>query len=228
MHNLCNMRHTISFASYTLLLLPLFATLSTAQFIVDSLSFGHTDPISPNGRTIPTWTILTTPDAYDPAILSDRVILTPPAPGNKRGGLTTQHTLTYPEWTLDVEFRASGPERGSGNMQVWITKEQPPAASVYTAEAFEGLLVEIDQYGGAGGAVRGFLNDGTLSFRGHHAVDGLAFGYCNYAYRNLGRLSRLRVKVDAGGLEVSVDERMCFRSGTVSAFAPKDVRKIQC
>lgn len=103
-------------------------------------------------------------------------------------------------------------------MQIWVTKEPPPAASVYTAEAFDGLLVEIDQYGGGGGAVRGFLNDGSVSYKGHHAVDLLAFGYCNYPYRNLGRMSRLRVRIDGGGLEVLVDDRSCFKSGSVSVL----------
>lgn len=202
-------------------LFSLLTTQSAAQHTVDSLSFGHTTPFSSTGSTLPGWTLSGTAD-HVPKILSDRIVLTPPAPGNKRGALWSDHTLTYPEWIVDVEFRASGPERGSGNLQIWLTKEKlPTAASVYTVERFDGLVVELDQYAGSAGAVRGFLNDGSVSFKGHHNVDGLSFGHCDYAYRNLGRMSRLRVKQAYDGFEVLMDDRSCFKTNQVCI--PSDI-----
>ena len=189
-----------------------------AQFVMEALSFGHQANLSPNGRTIPGWQIAS--EAHTPQILSDRMTLTPPAPGHARGALWTDQTINSPEWTVDMEFRASGPERASGNLQIWLTRDTAPASglkSVYTVEAFEGLALVLDQYAGSGGALRGFLNDGSVNFRNHHNVDSLAFGHCDFAYRNLGRMSRLRVRLGGDGLEVTVDERPCFKSNLVSS-----------
>ncbi len=199
-------------SSSILLLFPAYA-----QFLIESLSFGHQDKLSGNGRTIPGWQI--SGEGHTPPLLSDRVILTPPAPGRLRGALWTEASINYPEWQLDFEFRASGPERGGGNLQVWFTKEHLPdsgLASVYTVGPFDGLVLVLDQYGGTGGMIRGFLNDGSVQFKTHHNLDGLAFGHCDYAYRNLGRPSRFRVKQGHDGLEVIVDDKTCFKSSQVS------------
>lgn len=194
--------------------LTLLATLTAAQStMLDTLSFGQTIPISKDGTTIPSFTLL----GHDPSpqIFSDRIQLTPPHPGNKRGALWATTPLTSPTWDLNLEFRASGPERGSGNLQLWLLKDKSPAtdlASVYTVDKFDGLGLVLDQYGGQGGSLRGFLNDGTTSYRQRTDIDSLAFGHCSYAYRNLGRMSRLRVSQSQTGFEVAMDDKLCFRS----------------
>ncbi|KAL9043264.1 MAG: hypothetical protein Q9214_003544, partial [Letrouitia sp. 1 TL-2023] len=66
-----------------------------------------------------------------------------------------------------------------------------------------------------GGGIRGFMNDGTTDYRSHHAVDSLAFGHCDYAYRNLGRPSRIEIKQAASSFEVAVDGRSCIRSDKI-------------
>jgi mannose-binding lectin 1 len=185
-----------------------------AQYIIDNLSFGQKEgqPISPNLRAIPHW------DAkglgWDIELLSDRAVLTPPWPGNRRGALWSEDPLHHAgDWTAELHFRASGMERGGGNLQLWYTREsqkneQP--ASLYTAPKFDGLVLVIDQYEGRGGSVRAFLNDGSKDFKAHHDLDQLAFGQCNYAYRNLGYFSALKIHQENGKFEVTVDGKPCF------------------
>jgi len=190
-----------------------------AQYVIDNLSFGHKEgqSISPNLRGIPHFNAKG--DGWDIEILSDRVMLTPPYPGNKRGALWSEDPLHHSgDWTAELHFRASGMERGGGNLQLWYTKEsqkndQP--ASLYTAPKFDGLVLVVDQYAGRGGTVRGFLNGGDVDFKAHHALDTLSFGQCNYAYRNLGRLSVLKVQQANGKFEVTVDGNPCFSTDKV-------------
>ncbi len=66
-----------------------------------------------------------------------------------------------------------------------------------------------------GGSIRGFLNDGTTEYKNHHSVDSLAFGHCDYAYRNLGRPSRLQIQQQPDFFEVVVDGKSCFKSDKV-------------
>lgn len=66
-----------------------------------------------------------------------------------------------------------------------------------------------------GGSIRGFLNDGTTEYKNHHSVDSLAFGHCDYAYRNLGRPSQLQIKQQSDFFEVVVDGKSCFKSDKV-------------
>jgi len=189
---------------------------TSAQTVQESISFGHSQNIAPNGQTIPNWKYVG--EGHTPYLLSDRINLTPPVIGNTRGGLWAEKELSVPEWVLDLSFRVSGPERGSGNMQVWLTKDTTPASSMkslYTVDKFDGLVIVLDQYQGTGGSIRGFLNDGSVDFRTHHNVDGLAFGHCEYVYRNLGRMSKLSMKHDSQGLEVKVDDKLCFKSNIV-------------
>ena len=63
--------------------------------------------------------------------------------------------------------------------------------------------------------IRGFMNDGNIDYKSHHAVDSLAFGHCDFSYRNLGRPSKVQVKQLANAFEVIVDGRRCFWSDKV-------------
>lgn len=194
-------------------------SVAGAGYIIDNLSFGHKEGqlLSPNLRAIPHYH--TSGDGYDPEILSDRVVLTPPWPGSKRGALWSEDPLHHAgDWTAELHFRASGMERGAGNMQIWYTKEsqkgQPPA-SLYTAPKFDGLVLVVDQYEWRGGAVRGFLNDGTIDIKAHPDADTLAFGMCNFAYRNLGKFSVISLHHANGVLEVKVDGNPCFSTDKI-------------
>jgi mannose-binding lectin 1 len=152
-------------------------------------------------------------------LLSDRIILTPPAPGGTRGALFADSPITQPEWIVETEFRASGQERGSGNLNFWFVDTGRSAvgqSSIYTVGKFDGLALVVDQYGPRGGSIRGFLNDGSANFKDHHNVDSLAFGHCDYAYRNLGRPSKLRIENGAHGLRVDIDGTPCFHSEKVN------------
>lgn len=99
--------------------------------------------------------------------MSDKVILTPPYPGNQRGAiwaegrsvrfsgeelfLTDSHnSVARSEWVAELEFRATGPERGGGNLNIWYAKNGPilGTSSIYTVGHFDGLVIVIDPYGG--------------------------------------------------------------------------------
>ncbi|KAF1356598.1 putative lectin family integral membrane protein [Delphinella strobiligena] len=195
----------------------LLAATASAQYVIEATSFGQKTPISPDGRLIPGWHL--SGENHIPQLLSDRIILTPPAPGAARGAAWAETTVVHPEWSAEVEFRASGQERGSGNLQIWFVKGGKDAvgqSSVYTIGKFDGFVLVIDQYAGRAGSIRGFLNDGSASFRDHHNVDSLAFGNCEYAYRNLGRPSKLRIENGHNGLKVEIDDRTCFASDKVN------------
>ena len=60
--------------------------------------------------------------------------------------------MLHSEWTADIDFRATGPERGGGNMQIWYTKDGQKTvgtSSIYTVGKFDGLVLVIDQYAGS-------------------------------------------------------------------------------
>lgn len=119
---------------------------------------------------------------------------------------------------MDIDFRATGPERGGGNLQIWYARngqQDVGTASVYTVGRFDGLVLVVDQYAGTGGYVRGFLNDGSTDYRAHQAVDSIAFGHCEYSYRNLGRPSRIAIKHTNTGFRVQVDGTLCFESDKI-------------
>lgn len=191
-----------------------------AQHIIDNLSFGHKDGvyISPDLRAIPHFDVQGVDD-YKPQILSDRVILTPPYPGSKRGALWAIDPMHHiGEWTAELDFRATGMERGGGNLQLWYVKQSQAHEkpnSLYTTPKFDGLVLVIDQYEGHGGSVRGFLNDGTIDFKSHPNPDQLAFGKCDHAYRNRGLLSKLKLHHKNGLLEVTIDDETCFKTDKV-------------
>ena len=93
-------------------------------------------------------------------------------------------------------------------------------ASVFTAPKFDGLVLLVDQYEGHGGSVRGFLNDGTKDIRSHPDPDTLAFGKCDYAYRNRGELTPIKLHHAEGFLEVIVDGQTCFKTDKVCFYPP--------
>ena len=72
-----------------------------------------------------------------------------------------------------------------------------------------------------GGSIRGFLNDGTTDYKRHRNVDSLAFGHCDYSYRNLGRPSVIRLKQTNSIFEVTVDGKVCFSTNKVCEVSPK-------
>ena len=219
-HLFASLEHTIAMLHQLLqapvLAWTLFTLSASAQYTIESLSFGHNGKLSPNMRAIPGWHL--SGEGHHPQILSDRIILTPPAPGGTRGAIWADAGITKTEWAAELSFRASGQERGSGNLQIWFVRDGRIAVgsnSVYTVPNFDGLVLTIDQYGGRGGTLRGFLNDGSTSYKDHHSVDSLAFGHCDFAYRNLGRPSRVRITNGLQGFKVEIDGRQCFSSDKI-------------
>ncbi|EEA29043.1 hypothetical protein TMatcc_002593 [Talaromyces marneffei ATCC 18224] len=193
-----------------------FLTTVSAQSILDTLSFGHGSRFSPNGDSLPGWRIKG--EGHEPQILSDKLILTPPYPGHTRGSIWAENSLPLLEWTSEFHFRASGEERGSGNLQLWYVKDgerSVGASSIYTVGQFDGFVLTIDTHGGRGGSIRGFLNDGTIAYNQHSNVDSLAFGHCDYAYRNLGRPSVIKIEQSSSLFQVTVDDKVCFQTPKV-------------
>ncbi|KAH8890889.1 concanavalin A-like lectin/glucanase [Thozetella sp. PMI_491] len=197
----------------------LIASLAHAhgQYLANELSFGYGHRISPEGSTsIPNFAIQGNPNL--PEVLSNKLILTPPAPGNQRGAVWSDRSLQKSDWIIDVEFRTNGPERAGGNFNIWVARDgahEIGSASVFTAGKFEGLVLVVDQYGGSSGTIRGFLNDGTTDYKSQHNIDGLAFGHCYFAYRNLGRPSQIKLRHSNNGLKVEVDGNSCIETSKV-------------
>ncbi|KAI0123861.1 concanavalin A-like lectin/glucanase domain-containing protein [Xylariales sp. AK1849] len=189
-----------------------------AQFLVDKLSFGYTGRINDKGQqTVPLFSIQGEPNV--PEVLSNKIILTQPSPGNARGAIWGDNPNTYKEWVADVDFRVNGPERGGGNLNIWLARrgvQDVGTASIYKVGRFDGLALVVDQSGGGGGMIRGFLNDGTTDYSKHHSVDSLAFGHCDYSYRNLGRPSQIKMRQTLKNFKVEIDGKLCFESDKVS------------
>ena len=59
------------------------------------------------------------------------------------------------------------------------------------------------------------MNDGNIEFKSHYAVDSLAFGHCDFAFRNLGRPAKLQVRQEPDIFEVIIDNKLCFSSDKV-------------
>ena len=55
-----------------------------------------------------------------------------------------------------------------------------------------------------------------MDYKSHRSVDSLAFGHCDFSYRNLGRPSLIQIKQEANSFEVVVNHRQCFWSDKVS------------
>ncbi|QUC22043.1 uncharacterized protein UV8b_06284 [Ustilaginoidea virens] len=187
------------------------------QVLISEQSFGHSGRLSLSDGRIPHFTISGQPQ--QPEILSNKIILTPMAPGNQRSSVWADSPLTRSTWLADVDFRASGPERAGGNLNIWFVrqgKEQVGTNSVYTAGKFEGFVLVVDSHGGSGGMIRGFLNDGTVDFVSQPNVDKRSFGGCNYFYRNLGRPSQIKLSQTLSTFKVEVDGHLCFETTKVS------------
>jgi mannose-binding lectin 1 len=197
-------------------LISLFsASLLLAQDLVKDTSFGYGNAISSNSFSIPGWQILG--EGHTPQLLSDKVIVTPPFGGNKRGALWAEYKNHLPQWEVDLEFRAGGSDRAGGSLQLWYGSDGEKTigvSSLYSVGRFDGLVLVLDAHNGRQ-SIRGFLNDGSTDYRSHPNVDSLAFGHCDYAYRNLGRPSKLSLKSTTGGLEVRIDDKVCFRSDKI-------------
>ncbi|OAX77835.1 hypothetical protein ACJ72_07863, partial [Emergomyces africanus] len=198
-----------------LILVSAFSSVAQADSIVEKASFGQNGRISRDKNSIPGWLLSGT--GHTPQQMSDRIILTPPHSGNKRGSLWAEQPFDGSEWSVDFEFRSNGEEGGSGNLQLWYVKDglaKVSTSSIYTVGPFDGFALAIDMHGGRGGSVRGFLNDGTTNYNSAN-VDSLAFGHCDYSYRNLGRLSLIQVKQTRSNFEVLVDRKPCFSTNKV-------------
>ncbi|KAL7945770.1 concanavalin A-like lectin/glucanase domain-containing protein [Trichoderma barbatum] len=206
------MRFSISLAAL------LGAGVAQAQFLISELSFGYSGRISPAEKPghIPNFIISGQPGM--PEILSSKVILTPVAPGNARGAIWSENPLVHSNWIVDVDFRASGPDRAGGNLNIWLARDGKKLGtkSVYNAGRFDGLVLVIDSHGGQGGMLRGFLNDGSTDYSQHHSVDKLAFGHCQYSYRNLGRPSQIKMRQTSESFRVQIDGKTCFETSRVS------------
>jgi len=210
------MRLSSSIPSLVVVLALMCCATVAAQDVIDDISFGHKQSVSPNSFAIPGWSMLG--EGHVPQLLSDKVILTPPYGGHRRGALWAEKKNSLPEWTVDFDFRAGGTDRGSGNLQLWYAnngKSVVSTSSIYTVGQFDGLAIAIDTNGGVQ-KIRGFLNDGTIDYKSHQNVDSLAFGHCDYVYRNLGRPSQLNVRSTNSGLEVKIDGETCFATDKVS------------
>ena len=154
-----------------------------------------------------------------PEVLSNRIILTPLAPGNQRGAIWAQQSLVRSQWIADVDFRANGAERGGGNLNIWLARNGPAtvgSSSIYTVGKFDGLALVVDTHGGSSGMIRGFLNDGSTDYARANNVDELAFGHCKYAYRNLGRPSQIKFRQTPNSFRVEIDGTLCFESDKIS------------
>ncbi|TGZ78571.1 concanavalin A-like lectin/glucanase [Ascodesmis nigricans] len=190
-----------------LLLTPAFA--ATAHPPENDLSIGASYPLSPDRHTIPHFT-LHAPKG-NPQLLSDRIILTPPAPGYQRAGVWSQSPVPFTDFSVDLSFRVHGQERPGGALTLWYTSKQADAETVYESRGWDGLAVVVDTVEGKG-TVRAYLNDGSRNYALEKRPASLAFGHCELVYRNRGILSRLSV-VSAGGMvRVEVDGNLCFES----------------
>ncbi|KAI9864067.1 MAG: hypothetical protein M1813_003384 [Trichoglossum hirsutum] len=206
--NLCSLRH---------LALLAFVSLGVLGRQVDpKLGFGEEKPITPDYTSPPKgWNLQG--DPHSPKIHSDRIVLTPPYPGKERAALWAENKNTHLEWTASLEFRANGPEGGDGNLHIWYEREgrtRVGTSSIYTIDKFDGLALVVDAYGGKGGSIRAFLNDGTIDYKTAN-VDSLAFGHCNYQYRNLGRPTKIKLAQASDHLRLEVDDWTCFTSKSV-------------
>ncbi|KAF9872704.1 legume-like lectin family protein [Colletotrichum karsti] len=193
------------------------ASLTQAQYLINELSFGYTGSISPNNDGhVPNFVLQGQPN--HPEILSNKVILTPVAPGNQRGSIWSTQKVQHSNWIADIDFRANGGERAGGNLNIWLTNggsNDVGMSSAYTAGRFDGLVLVVDGHGGTGGMVRGFLNDRSTDYKAQSDISGLAFGHCQYHYRNLGRPSQIKLRQTPSVFKVEIDGRLCFETDKV-------------
>lgn len=61
------------------------------------------------------------------------------------------YRVSQSEWSAEFQFRASGPERAGGILQLWYTKDGQSrigTSSIYTVGQFDGFALVIDTHGG--------------------------------------------------------------------------------
>jgi mannose-binding lectin 1 len=196
--------------------------------VTEDLTFGaHGKIWSKDHRHIEGWSI--TGENFTPELHSDRIILTPPHPGSRRGGIWSDKVEKEDEWEAEFQFRASGPEKGSGLFQMWYAanpQEDVKLASLYTVGKFDGLVLAVGMYAGKG-SLRAFLNDKSISFKDHHHVDQLAFASCDLNYRNTGHFIKVKVRQTSWTFEVEVDGRHCFQTHKVNSNTALSTISIQ-
>lgn len=59
--------------------------------------------------------------------------------------------MSESEWTAEFQFRATGVERGGGNLQLWYAKDGQSrigTSSIYTVGQFDGFALVVDMHGG--------------------------------------------------------------------------------
>ena len=172
--------------------------------------------IENSAGSIPNFRLAGTPA---PQLLSNKVVLTPPGIGSARASIWSSTTLEHRSWVADVEFRATGPDRAGGNLNIWLVRDGSAAvgtASIYSVAKFDGLALVVNSQGGSAGMVRGFLSDGSIDYSARGGVDERAFGHCQYAYRNLGRPSQIKLRQNAKGFGVEIDGKPCFHTDKFS------------
>jgi len=70
---------------------------------------------------------------------------------SKELGSDNRTSVSQSEWIAEFEFRATGAERGSGNLHLWYAKDGPTSlatSSIYTVGYFDGFVLVVDPYGG--------------------------------------------------------------------------------
>ncbi|KAI9780037.1 MAG: hypothetical protein M1839_007019 [Geoglossum umbratile] len=125
---------------------------------------------------------------------------------------------THPEFVASLEFRVNGPDGGDGSLHIWYEmegREKVGSSTVYTIDKYDGLALVIDNYGGKGGSIRAFLNDGSTDYKTVQNIDSLTFGHCNFHYRNLGRTIELKLIQTYSFFKVEIDGWECFSSNTI-------------
>lgn len=89
-------------------------------------------------------------------------------------------------------------------------------------------LAMVYANGPQGGGIRGFMNDGSLDYKNYHSVDSLAFGHCDYSYRNLGRPSKLQIRQEGNTFEVIIDDKLCISTDKVPKLLDSQTVWIYC
>jgi len=201
-------------------LLSLLASTASAydkpNVVQEDLSFGaHGSVWSEDHREV-TGFNLGGENGHTPELLSDRIIMTPPWPGNKASSLWADHAEPNDEWIVDLNFRATGTDNGKGGLTIWYVRDHTNIAahSIYNVGYFDGLALAIDDHGHSG-SLRGFMNDGRKSFKDQRDVDSLAFGKCDFAYRNSGKFLTVEVLQNPHQFEVWVEDKLCFKTNKV-------------
>jgi lectin, mannose-binding 1 len=185
--------------------------------IEEDISFGQRGNIWTSDHNQVVGYKLTGDNGHSPTVLSDRVILTTMHVGNVRASMWSDNTQRDDEWTASWEFRVTGPEHGTGNLQLWYVKDKQDVgtASIHSVGKFDGLAIAVDQTGGKGGSIRAYLNDHSTSYKDHHDVEMLSFGHCDFPYRNLGRWLYMEIRQTRKSFEVDIDHTTCFKTSKV-------------